>query len=312
MNPEESARAASALRQGSLVAFPTETVYGLGADAQNLEAVSRIFSVKGRPHDHPLIVHVSSEERIGQWAQDIPSYALKLAQSFWPGPMTLILKRSGLARDEITGGQDTVGLRVPNNETALALLTEFERLGGKGVAAPSANRFGKVSPTTAEAVRHELSDFLSDDDLILDGGSCQVGIESTIIDCTGDQPIILRPGAITPAMVEASTGLNVGEAHSRIRVSGSLESHYSPKAVVVLNSEPGEGDGLIAMNSIPTPQGVVRLASPETTEEYAQVLYAALRKADDMELTKVIAITPEGDDIAVAITDRLKRASASS
>lgn len=309
MKPENIARAARALYSGHLVAFPTETVYGLGADAQNREAVSRIFSVKGRPQDHPLIVHVSSEELMSEWAVEIPSFAHALAQSFWPGPMTLILKRSKLAQDEVTGGQDTVGLRVPDNETALALLSEFEHLGGKGVAAPSANRFGKVSPTTAAAVENELSDYLSGEDIILDSGQSYVGIESTIIDCTGERPVILRPGAITPAMVEASTGLNVGDLHSRIRVSGSLESHYSPTAAVVLNAQPVEGDGFIAMSSVKTPEGVVRLAAPKTTEEYAHVLYAALRQADELALGKVIAITPEGDDIALAITDRLVRAS---
>jgi L-threonylcarbamoyladenylate synthase len=311
VNSEELALAATALKQGYLVAFPTETVYGLGADAENLDAVSRIFSVKGRPQDHPLIVHVSSREHITKWAENIPDFASKLAQDYWPGPMTLILKRSELARDEITGGQDTVGLRVPNNQTALALLSEFERLGGKGVAAPSANRFGKVSPTTAEAVNQELSGYLSEQDLILDSGPCQVGIESTIIDCTGDQPIILRPGAITPAMVEESTRLRVGQTHSRIRVSGSLESHYSPRAAVVLNTEPHRGEGLIAMSTVPTPEGVVRLATPASAEEYAQLLYSALRQADEMALTKVVAITPDGDDIALAITDRLQRASVS-
>ena len=174
------------LKAGDLVAFPTETVYGLGADACNSQAVARIYEVKGRPSDHPLIVHIASMDRMGDWAREVPEYAIKLARDFWPGPMTLVLKRSDLAKDFITGGQETVGVRVPDHVVALALLEAFEKVGGKGVAAPSANRFGHVSPTSASAVVEELRDYLSKDDLVLDGGSCAVGVESTIIDCTGD------------------------------------------------------------------------------------------------------------------------------
>ena len=198
--------AARRLKAGDLVAFPTETVYGLGADASNSKAVSRIYSVKGRPSDHPLIVHIASMDRMGDWASDVPEYAIALARSFWPGPMTLILKRSELAGDFITGGQESVGVRVPDHVAALALLEAFERAGGKGVAAPSANRFGHVSPTTAAAVIEELGDYLSKDDLVLDGGACAVGVESTIIDCTGAAPSVLRPGAISVAMIEDCTG----------------------------------------------------------------------------------------------------------
>ncbi len=239
----------------------------------------------------------------------IPVYAHKLAEDFWPGPMTLILTRSDRAGDFVTGGQDTVGLRVPDDTTALALLAEFEKQGGTGVAAPSANRFGKVSPTTAQAVREELSAYMDPQDMILEGGQSDVGIESTIIDCTGPAPRILRPGAITAAMIERSTGLRIGEADTSIRVSGSLESHYAPTARVVLNHTPEPGDGLIALEEIVTPEGVVRIASPSTTREYANQLYAALRQADELGLSKVVAVTPEGDDIALAITDRLQRAS---
>lgn len=309
MNAAEIARAAAALKQGWLVAFPTETVYGLGADAENPAAVARIYSTKGRPADHPLIVHVSSSKALTSWARDIPEYAHKLAEDFWPGPMTLILTRSDRAGDFVTGGQDTVGLRVPDDTTALALLAEFEKQGGTGVAAPSANRFGKVSPTTAQAVREELSAYMDPQDMILEGGQSDVGIESTIIDCTGPAPRILRPGAITAAMIERSTGLRIGEADTSIRVSGSLESHYAPTARVVLNHTPEPGDGLIALEEIVTPEGVVRIASPSTTREYANQLYAALRQADELGLSKVVAVTPEGDDIALAITDRLQRAS---
>ena len=202
--------AATSLINGDLVAFPTETVYGLGADAGNEKAVKKIYQVKGRPSDHPLIVHISNLKQLDKWAREIPEYAIKLARSFWPGPMTLILPRTALAKDFITGGQDNVGIRIPDQTLALALLTEFELQGGLGVAAPSANRFGKVSPTTAKAVEAELGAFLDSKDLILDGGSCEVGVESTIIDCTTQTPIILRPGAVTSAMIKEATALDVG------------------------------------------------------------------------------------------------------
>mgnify|MGYP000370249169 CR=1 FL=1 len=204
------AHAAQSLKSGALVAFPTETVYGLGADATNAEAVARIYQVKGRPADHPLIVHVGDMQDIADWSDDIPDYAIALARAFWPGPMTLILMRSSLAHDFITGGQDTVGLRVPNHVIALALLNEFKKIGGKGIAAPSANRFGHVSPTTAQAVSDELSQYLAPEDLLLDGGPSLVGVESTIIDCTTESPKILRPGAITEEMIEDDQYMIVG------------------------------------------------------------------------------------------------------
>lgn len=309
MTSAEIVRAAAALKQGWLVAFPTETVYGLGADAENPEAVAKIYRAKGRPADHPLIVHISTAQLLDQWANEVPDYARTLARDFWPGPMTLILSRSSRAGDFVTGGQDTVGLRVPSNEIARELLAEFVRLGGFGVAAPSANRFGKVSPTTAAAVREELNDYLDSSDIVLDGEQSEVGIESTIIDCTAEAPRILRPGAITQEMIERSTGLRVKDADTSIRVSGSLDSHYAPQAKVVLNEQPLPGDGLIALSSVATEEGVVRLAAPETSADYARQLYAALRKADELGLARVVAITPEGDDIALAIVDRLKRAS---
>ena len=301
--------AAGVLINGGLVAFPTETVYGLGADACNAAAVARIYSVKGRPADHPLIVHVASMAALGDWASDVPEYAISLARDFWPGPMTLIMKRSGLAADFVTGGQDTVGIRVPAHPVALGLLEAFARVGGKGVAAPSANRFGNVSPTTAQAVSDELSDYLSDSDVILDGGACDVGVESTIIDCTGDAPRILRPGAITEEMIEHSTGLGVVDADGvAIRVSGSLESHYSPLAKVVLDQSPTAGQGFIAMADVVTAAGVIRLAAPTTHKEFARVLYSALRAADEQGLNTVVVAQPSGNGIAIAIRDRLKRA----
>ncbi len=307
------ADAAANLLAGNLVAFPTETVYGLGADACNAAAVARIYSVKGRPADHPLIVHVASMDALGDWAADVPEYAIALARDFWPGPMTLIMKRSALAGDFVTGGQDTVGIRVPDHVVALGLLEVFARAGGRGVAAPSANRFGNVSPTTAQAVVDELSEYLSDADQILDGGACAVGVESTIIDCTGDVPRILRPGAVTVAMIEQSTGLSVSNDGKTvdspvIRVSGSLDSHYAPVATVVLDQSPMAGQGFIAMADVATPDGVVRLAAPKSDDEFAQVLYAALRAADEQGLQSVVVAQPQGAGIAVAIRDRLMRA----
>ena len=309
--------AAANLLAGNLVAFPTETVYGLGADACNADAVARIYSVKGRPADHPLIVHVASMEGLGDWADDVPGYAISLARDFWPGPMTLIMNRSELAGDFVTGGQETVGVRVPDHPVALGLLEAFARAGGKGVAAPSANRFGNVSPTTAQAVADELSDYLTVADQILDGGPCEVGVESTIIECIGDVPRILRPGAVTAEMIEESTGMSVGDSASvrggfaereAIRVSGSLDSHYAPVATVVLDQSPVAGQGFIAMADEVTPDGVVRLAAPRTHDEFARVLYAALRAADEKGLKTVVVAQPQGAGIAVAIRDRLKRA----
>ena len=301
--------AAAVLMSGGLVAFPTETVYGLGADACNAAAVARIYSVKGRPADHPLIVHVASMDALGDWAADVPAYAIALARDYWPGPMTLVVTRSELAADFITGGQDTVGVRVPNHPVALGLLEAFARAGGKGVAAPSANRFGNVSPTSAQAVSDELSDYLGMSDVILDGGACAVGVESTIIDCTGDVPKILRPGAITQEMIEHSTGFDVLNADGvAIRVSGSLESHYSPIAKVVLDQSPLAGQGFIAMADVATAAGVIRLAAPTTHDEFARVLYSALRAADEQGLNTVVVAQPGGNGIAIAIRDRLKRA----
>jgi len=308
--------AAANLLAGGLVAFPTETVYGLGADACNADAVARIYSVKGRPSDHPLIVHIASMDGLGDWADDVPGYAISLARDFWPGPMTLVVKRSGLAGDFVTGGQNTVGVRVPDHPVALGLLEAFVRAGGKGVAAPSANRFGNVSPTTAQAVADELGDYLADGDQILDGGPCDVGVESTIIDCTGDVAKILRPGAITTQMISESTGLEVvGQSSdgaavdsNAIRVSGSLEAHYAPAATVVLDQSPVAGQGFIAMADVVAADSVVRLAAPKTHEEFARVLYSALRAADEQGLETVVVAQPVGEGIAIAIRDRLKRA----
>jgi L-threonylcarbamoyladenylate synthase len=249
---------------------------------------------------------------MGQWVEDVPEYAIALGRDFWPGPMTLIFKRSTLAQDFITGGQDTVGIRVPDHVVALALLEAFHTLGGRGIAAPSANRFGHVSPTTAQAVSDELSEYLKPEDQILDGGPCTVGVESTIIDCTGDAPRILRPGGITIEMIKESTGLiplQSVDSKEEIRVSGSLEKHYAPAAKVVLDVVPIAGQGFIALAESKTPEGVIRLAQPKNTDEFARDLYAALRKADEMGLAEVVVEQPQGDGLAIAIRDRLERAS---
>lgn len=301
--------AAKTLKSGQLVAFPTETVYGLGADAENPQAVAKIYAAKGRPTDHPLIVHIHSQDQLSHWAREVPEYALALAKEYWPGPMTLVLDRSEAAKDFVTGGQDSVGLRVPNHPVALELLAAFLELGGKGIAAPSANRFGKVSPTTAQAVSEELSTHLETEDLILDGGFSKVGIESSIIDCRGDSPKVLRPGFISLEMIESATGLKVQESDASVRVSGSLENHYAPKARVVLDEAPAPGDGFIAMSNVETPEGVVRLAAPKDLAEFANLLYGSLRDADARSLSRVVVWQPTGSGLAIAIRDRLLRAS---
>ena len=310
---DEIKKAAKALNDGHLVAFPTETVYGLGADATNKEAVARIYEVKGRPVGHPLIVHISSMEHLDKWAKDIPEYAIKLARSFWPGPMTLILPRTDLAKDFITGSQDNVGIRIPSHTDALELLKEFEAQGGAGLAAPSANRFGAVSPTSAKAVEIELDNFLDPSDRILDGGSCRIGIESTIINCTSKSPSILRPGFITKKMIEETSGSTISsdyvhKLNKQLKAPGSHASHYSPKAKVLLTGQPQNGDGLIALDKVNTPKGVIRLASPLNSKEYAFMLYEAFRKADSLGIKKIFAILTEEDEISLAIKDRLVRA----
>ena len=304
-------RAAQTLMDGHLVAFPTETVYGLGADATNEKAVSRIYSVKGRPVGHPLIVHILSIEHLDKWAREIPEYAIKLARNFWPGPMTLILPRTELAKDFITGGQDNVGLRVPSHTIALELFKEFVRLGGLGIAAPSANRFGAVSPTSIKAVNEELGELLKPNDLMLNGGQCLVGIESTIIDCTKSAPRVLRPGAITDLMISniLNSKVDLENNMSKVKAPGLLDSHYAPKAKILLNTSANNGEGFIALSKHSTPVGAIRLASPNSLEQYARELYQALRSADHQGLNKVAVILPDGPGLAEAIRDRLTKAS---
>jgi L-threonylcarbamoyladenylate synthase len=300
------------LKAGDLIAFPTETVYGIGADAENKDAVARMYQVKNRPANHPVIVHIAELNDVDYWAKEIPEYAINLMRDFWPGPMTLLLKRSDKAKDFITGNQEIVGLRIPAHSLALNLLTEFKKLGGNGIAAPSANRYGAVSPTTAQAVSAELEEYLQPEDQILDGGSSLVGVESTIIDCSKENPSILRPGAVTVEMVEQSTGIILLEAQEpRVRASGSHKQHYSPKARVLIGKEAQSGNGLIAMAGVLTPGGVIRLASPKNNEEYARILYSALRQGDDAGLERIYIDPPEGLGLAVAIRDRITRASSS-
>ena len=310
---DELERAAMKLRAGGLVAFPTETVYGLGADATNQAAVARIYKVKGRPHDHPVIVHLADINQLSDWAADIPEYAIALARKFWPGPMTLILPRTSSVGDFITGGQESVGVRIPNNPIALELL----RRANVGIAAPSANRFGAISPTSALAVNEEIGAVLDPHtDVILDGGSSDVGVESTIIECLGVAPKILRPGAITKEMIEEVTGLEVDEKKSEVRASGMLEQHYAPRAKVFLLDAENPviaciaGVGFLAPERFPTPDGAIRLGSPASDEEYARILYDALREGDRKNLPAIYVVPPAGDGVAVAIRDRLHRASA--
>jgi L-threonylcarbamoyladenylate synthase len=307
---ESISEAVNALCAGHLVAFPTETVYGLGADAINPEAVKRIYEVKGRPIDHPLIVHISSRDQIDKWAVDVPEYAIKLARKFWPGPMTLILRRSELVGDFITGGQNTVGLRVPNDQIALALISEFEKVSHSAIAAPSANRFGQVSPTSGSDVWDELESYLSEFDLILDGGNSAIGIESTIVECTGGAPMILRSGAVTKEEIEFELGISCIEnlGGSDIKFSGVFQKHYAPKCRVIIGADSIEGAGFLALVGVETPIGMTRLATPTTTREFARILYATFRAADQSGFATLVVCLPLGQGLPVAIKERVEKA----
>ena len=306
--------AVNALNQGDLVAIPTETVYGLAGSAFSEHTIQKIFQLKNRPFSNPLILHTHSIEEVLKFVKEIPPNAMKLAEAFWPGPLTLILPRTQLAKDFISGGQETVAIRVPSHTLANQLFKEFESTGGYGVAAPSANRFGKVSPTNSQAVEEELGNFLLESDQILDGGQSQIGIESTIIDCTSKAPMILRPGAITIEMIKkvidetVEDSLNRSRIH-KIKAPGLLESHYAPRATVILNRSPKNGDGFIALSSMITPDGVIRLLAPKSSEEFAQQLYDGFRKADAIGLKRIIVLLPPSEGIGIAIIDRLKKAS---
>lgn len=309
-------RAVTALRAGGLIALPTETVYGLGADASNEVAVRRIFAAKGRPATHPLIVHVASLADARSWSSDLTPLGETLASAFWPGPLTLIVRRSARASDAVTGGQDTVGLRVPAHPVALELLRAFNG----GIAAPSANRFGRVSPTTAAHVREELGDAL---DVILDGGPCSVGVESTIVDVTSRAPRLLRPGGVSLEALERVLGRPVlrAEEASDIRAPGMLASHYAPRAGVVLVAAEELGEAVaqarargariavVAADSVAPIEGVVRFAVPGDGEGFARVLYATLREADALA-DLILVVPPRESGLGVAVADRLRRAAA--
>ena len=316
-DPDEAARA---LADGHLAAVPTETVYGLGARADLPHAIARVYAAKGRPADHPLIVHVRDAAELGAWAREVPDYARTLAHAAWPGPLTLVLRRTDRAGDFVTGGQDTVAVRVPSHplmRTVLDRLAGFTGDPGIGIAAPSANRFGRVSPTTAAHVQVELGLLLGPDDVILDGGPSEVGVESTIVDCTGDLPVVLRPGHVSAGDVMRITGLEVG-ASSSVRAPGTLASHYAPSAAVrivdadTLATTPPDdaATGVLALAAVPTPVGLVRLSAPDDAAEYARVLYAALREADALGLARVLAVPPPADGVGAAVIDRLQRAAA--
>ena len=319
--------AASALAAGHLAAVPTETVYGLGARADDPHAVAQVYAAKGRPADHPLIVHVRDADAAWQWAATVPDFARDLAARHWPGPLTLVLECSPRAGDFVTGGQSTVAVRVPAHPLFRAVLDALADLTGDpaiGVAAPSANRFGRVSPTTVQHVTDELGALLSADDVVLDGGASDVGVESTIVDCTGDAPVILRPGRVSHDDVTKATGLVLGH-HSPVRAPGTLAAHYAPTARVIVvdagdvittlsGSDVTTTDartGLLALAAVPTPAGIVRLAAPSTADDYARVLYSALREADALQLKRVIAVAPPSDGVGAAVADRLRRAAAS-
>ena len=294
--------AARNLKDGALIGLPTETVYGLAADAENKNAVRRIYEVKERPFDHPLIIHVGSLNYLQIWAKDIPNYAISLAEKYWPGPMTLILKRAGIARDFITGGQESIAIRIPNNQVSLSILNSFHHLGGNGLAAPSANKFKKVSPTSAHHVMEDIGQYLNINfDMIIDDGKCNIGLESTIINCLGTSPTILRPGAIN---LETKSYL-----YPEIKYSGNFERHYSPKTLVSINSIPEKGEGFIGLDFVITPPGAIRLLAAKDNEEFAREYYEALRTADKLNLRKLHVQIPEEGILAEAIRDRVVKSS---
>ena len=324
MSDSAVARAVALLHAGELVAFPTETVYGLGADASNPAAVAKIFAAKGRPADHPLIVHLAGHDYLDRWARDVPQAAYDLAEAFWPGPLTLILKRQPHVIDGVTGGQDTVGLRVPGHPLALELLRAFGGAQGGGLAAPSANRFGRISPTTAAHVRAELGAAVA---LVLDGGPCQVGIESTILDLSRGEPTILRPGMAGIAAIAAVLGAEpaIGAGEAAPRVAGSLDAHYAPRTPLVL--VPGDSlaiamrDAIVAREKIAViscfeqplqHELIVWRRAPTEAEPFAHDLYASLRELDGLGCARFVVQRPPQTEAWRAIMDRLKRAAAGS
>jgi L-threonylcarbamoyladenylate synthase len=313
------AHAVAILRNGGLVAFPTETVYGLGADAGNPDAVKRLFAAKGRPADHPVIVHLADAVQLRNWTRDVTPIAQKLAAGFWPGPLTLILRRAAGVSDLITGGQDTVGLRVPSHPLAHALLAAF----GGGIAAPSANRFGRVSTTTAQHVAQELGERV---DYVLDGGASDIGIESTIVDATGGQPVLLRPGHISAQEIEAAAGLPLQAPRADApRVSGALAAHYAPATTLLLLeadlllelaatlAQQGKHSAVLAMSARrPVLDGVTWVAAPADAVAYAHDLYANLRALDAAGCDAILVEQPPQKIEWAAVNDRLMRAATGS
>lgn len=311
VHDHDIARAVEVLLDGGLVAFPTETVYGLGADATNAGALRRLYAVKGRPADHPVIAHVAEARRLDDVAHDVPPWARALAVELWPGPLTLVVRRRpGAVADEVTGGRDTVGVRVPAHPIALALLGAL----GRPIAAPSANRFGRVSPTTAAHVRSDLG---ADVDVVLDGGPSAVGVESTIVDGTGATPVILRVGGVSAASIAHIAGMQPTEAtRGEVAAPGTLASHYAPDAaVVVVDADQlaaharDPGVVVLALAGVVVPPELRRLEpAPVDTDEYARVLYAQLRHADRLGARTVLAVPPPPDGVGRAVRDRLARA----
>ena len=310
-------RALALLREGQPVAIPTETVYGLAADAENELAVRRIFAIKGRPSTHPVIVHLPDASELSAWAREVPAAAERLAGAFWPGPLTLILHRTARGRDVVTGGQDTIGLRVPDHPLTLELLRRW----GGGLAAPSANRFGQVSPTRAEHVARDLG---SEVPLILDGGPCRVGLESTIVDLSSPVPMLVRPGGIAREQLESVLGAPLGSGATQIRAPGLLPSHYAPRAGVILATPDQLANEVsrslarkqrVAAMAPPTATAtldpsVIRIDVPDDAAGMAQVLYAKLREADEAGADLVVVRAPEAAGLGTAVLDRLARAAA--
>jgi L-threonylcarbamoyladenylate synthase len=313
VDPEIIERAAQLLRRGGLVALPTETVYGLGADAENELAVRRIFAAKGRPPSHPLIVHVADALSTRSWARQWTQSALKLADAFWPGPLTMVLLRSERASDAITGGQDTVALRVPAHPVMRRVLAAF----GGGIAAPSANRFGGVSATTAEHVRADLGENV---DLIVDAGPCQIGIESTIVDVSTELPAVLRPGAVSREELERVLSSPVLVRDSGIRAPGLMRSHYAPRAGVELLASgaianrvdelrsSGKRVAVVAAEAIELPIGATRFAIPDDAAGFGRDLYATFREIDRQSFDLILVVPPPSAGLGWAIRDRLARA----
>ena len=311
-----AAEAARRLHAGELVAFPTETVYGLGADATNAQAVAKIFALKGRPDSHPLIVHIADPLALELWARHVPANARKLADRFWPGPLTMILPRSARVPGAVTGGQDTVGVRCPSHPVAQEMLREFARIGSGGVAAPSANRFGHVSPTTAQHVRDEFGASVE----VVDGGPCEVGLESTIVDVSRGAPVLLRPGAVSRRDIESVLGIAPAERDaSSPRASGTLAAHYAPRTPLVLAdaaafeaelAKAGEA-AVLALRARPAgARAAAWIHAPADPLHYGHDLYASLRALDRSGAARIVAESPPALPGWEAVNDRLKRAAA--